>query len=946
MSRKAQFFIISAVAMSIALTVILGLLTVPPALTLSNLQSQSRDLHDFQETISNIKSLTNSLYDNWPLQQSSSAGFTIRNNNGLNAYNNEVIVKVLVDEYAENNTFQLVSNGEYLDASYALIKPGELIISFKDSFEKGESRNYRVFYNLESDAEKKLVFQEQRSRYDETLAEVRYYSPTYEAIISKSTGVITSLVIKGDDIDLSTAFKARVRTSSDYDQDSMTATVSILKYENNVLVVNVSGQIEPNTYLTQYYYFQPDIITLRQDFIISSAGDYNLSYVADVASSLNSLAYRKYANNSLSLPSETIFDSYNHHTVYKTSAGIGFIYEQDSLVTAQTPSGVDTRIQLVENSYTPNTITQEIIIMPYFNNYNYSIIAANNYNTNPLQSAKISKTEYLTYASNPIITSMTGSSSTLVFQQLFNESLNPQIIVAKNAAPSITPFSFTAKSFKEKDLNTLELNADYGLTTKNYHNGSYTNFYAVNQENQGITSTDYEMINLNGEDFSLGIRMNSETLTDTLDIEVVSPNNTLVLRQTLSPAIAGVFEEHDFTVKGYNVSGVYTLNVEGEDVVFSISTTLPLININAPFVLNATTDTVLYFEAGNDYTIKCESFDGLTSQVIINNTHEAVLSENLNFTRTINHTYYTTTPYYMHLKQGITLIDANLKFGSEDYYLNPDYEVKFIVEDKVLGKNYYTINASTSTTNKTVYYENMTYSFSTNTLTNKDYEWDFDTETLTYKGSNNWLYNGDFYACTGTYGSCTVETTSFTFDSLIENTTLFKSASFSSNTIKPLVRVFNASNLFMIELENPTKLPYTFGINYRIGGDDDTYYKTSYLEDEISLTSTTVYSSTIINNTGWNYIGKRDDSASTGLVFNSKDLKQGINSMVISDDYLRIGLNGFSTHVLYFFIGEDWTSIEAVVNSLNNAPVCYDEVIQYSYDYYSENLDSSAVIIG
>ncbi len=170
---------------------------------------------------------------------------------------------------------------------------------------------------------------------------------------------------------------------------------------------------------------------------------------------------------------------------------------------------------------------------------------------------------------------------------------------------------------------------------------------------------------------------------------------------------------------------------------------------------------------------------------------------------------------------------------------------------------------------------------------------------------------------------------------------------FTSNTITPIITAYNASNLFKIDLYNPTALPYTFGINFRIEGDDDTYYMTSYLPNEALLGAGEVtYDSTWINSTGWNFIGKRDDSAYAAIIFNSLDLKQGNNVMIISDDYLRVGLDAFSKKTIYFYIAGDWNSIELITNSLDNNPVTYDEIIQYYFMYNSVKLDASANIIG
>ena len=155
---------------------------------------------------------------------------------------------------------------------------------------------------------------------------------------------------------------------------------------------------------------------------------------------------------------------------------------------------------------------------------------------------------------------MTLSSSTLVYELFHNKSLLPQTIVAKNTRTSSTPFTFTTSTIKTNDLNTLKLNGEsnnnvpYGLTTKNYHNSSYTNFYTINDASEGVASTNFELINLNGENFNIIVTFNSKTITDTLDLTVYSPNNTILLTQTLTPASPTNFETREFNIKSYKYS--------------------------------------------------------------------------------------------------------------------------------------------------------------------------------------------------------------------------------------------------------------------------------------------------------------------------------------------------------------------------------------------------------
>ncbi|PIX42941.1 hypothetical protein COZ55_01615, partial [archaeon CG_4_8_14_3_um_filter_38_5] len=81
MNKKGQFFIISTVVMAIALTTIIGLLTIPLQLTTTSLTSQTRDLNDMRTAVNNLKTLTNSLYNYWPAEQTMMTEFTAKDYN-------------------------------------------------------------------------------------------------------------------------------------------------------------------------------------------------------------------------------------------------------------------------------------------------------------------------------------------------------------------------------------------------------------------------------------------------------------------------------------------------------------------------------------------------------------------------------------------------------------------------------------------------------------------------------------------------------------------------------------------------------------------------------------------------------------------------------------------------------------------------------------------------
>jgi hypothetical protein len=57
-------------------------------------------------------------------------------------------------------------------------------------------------------------------------------------------------------------------------------------------------------------------------------------------------------------------------------------------------------------------------------------------------------------------------------------------------------------------------------------------------------------------------------------------------------------------------------------------------------------------------------------------------------------------------------------------------------------------------------------------------------------------------------------------------------------------------------------------------------------------------------------------------------------------------VNSYGNKKLYYYITSDWEDIELLVESLNNAPAVYDELIHYYYEYKSIDLESTGRIIG
>ncbi|VVB74539.1 Uncharacterised protein [Candidatus Tiddalikarchaeum anstoanum] len=948
MNKKSQFFLISTVALAISLTTIVLLYTIPYQLSINNLLSQNSGVSELSTLIKSLNSLTNTLYNSWPSMQSYRTNFEILNVNAEKVGDEPFIITLPINDYARVTSMELRDeDGRLLDASYSSPDNGTLTISFKDTLEGGISKTYNVYYDIISDEKSVLKEAVVNSRVIETLSSLNYKSPYYNIVFNKNNGVVTELEVEGDNNNLATNYYARTRIGgTDYDETGMTANFSY-DYHNNVASILIEGDIVSGVRLTQHYFLHPEGIILYQDYTITSSGTYNLSYVLDTTESLDSLAYDNTVNIGLVEPAETIFNSENYHTLFKDNTGLSIINLDNSITTISTGGGMHSRIQLASNSYNSGTYTQRIIIVPYFNNYTTSKMISMASLNNPAKITTLSKSQYLAYQFEPLLYLSKGYSDILTFSEQ-NSAESTRTVYTSNYYTNIpTGNSFrTSNNIDYDTLNVTRLgeNVPHGITTKNHNYNSQLGFFITNNAGLNVDGTIINLLNIDGKNFTLSINMNSLQVSDTLTLNVFSPNNILVKSEVLVPSIPGSFEEKTITINGLNESGTYKVNLSGDNVVFTLHSTTPLLNVQLPFIINSTLNDSLYFETDNDFYLNITSLDG-DKIIILNNSANTFINEVTPVNEIITHHYYGFTPYYLTLEGGTILLDGNVNLGKEEYYLNNENAVEVVLYDSFIGKQEYDLAYDESNTGYYRQETNISFIESANTLENKDYSWDLDNEVFIYKNSNNWFYNGDFYACMGVYGACSTETTNFTYDALLDDNELFKTASFNSDSIKPVITVYNDSSLFKIVISNPIGLNYYFGLNIRINGDADTYYKTSFTQEQ-PLSVTEFINSTIIDETGWSYIGKRDSTSAAALFAKTSDLEQGSVTGIISNDYLRMGLNGFGTKTLYFYIGDDWNSVEKVESYLNSMPESRNEPINYFYTYTSGNVKSIGTLIG
>lgn len=957
MNKKAQFFIISTVVMAIALTAVITLLTIPTELTTDDLRSQTRDIFELQELVSNFRIITNSMYKLWPLEQTMRTSFTIKNYKNYTISNNNVIVKVDVNDYAVSETFELRDDEGGLTAYFSTLDNETMIVNFKNSFNALQSKKFFLYYNKISDSLNTLRQEEKVIKVEETNTELSYKSPYYEAVFNKTSGVLKNLTITGSS-DVSNGFYADITRKGDsYNQSNkLNAELNIISLTGNELVINISLPLN-SSYVTQLYHLTPRMIVLEQrfeiDWLIEAGGsedlqEFNLSYV--INTTRESLAYKTYTNNSLNQPSEELFNPSNSHVLFTSETGIGVIHSQDSLTTYRTDPGLTTRVQLLNNTLPKGLVKQELIISPFYTNHTNTMGTCLNYNKNPLNSEEtLSKTSFVNYLTQPVNKILKSSLNNLIFNTTHTRTNNPQVIIARNAQPSHTPFSIKTKTFNNYDLNTARIQDENGLLkpysveTRNYHNASMINFFMCNNASEGVSETSFELMNLKGEEFTITINSRSETINDDLTLELYASNNELIKTETITPSTPGSVETNTYTINANNMSGVYELKLSGDDVQFKSITSLPLISINGKFIINNTSEEVLFFQTSDDFTLDTSGHSPVG--IALNNTLKELINTTSPFTKSIQHNYTKKGDYYLTIKPGVTMVNTSLNIGCEEYYLTPDYEIEYVLLTPVQGVNHYYVNQSEADDTKNYQKSNITYSSDSKILTTSLMQWDFDNDEFTYNGSSNWFSSGDFYACVGDYGSCSEETTSFTFSKIITNSTLLKKALFTSSSIEPIISFYNDSNLIGIKLLNNEGDYYTFGINWMINGDEDDYYKTSF-EQEGFLNSEEAFSSYEVKTNDWNYIGKNDSVNVLGLFFKNEDLKQGSAVLRISDDGVKVSMNEFGDKIIYLYIGDEWSDLERVRNSLNSEPEVWNKIIQYYYTFQGENVESSGYLIG
>ncbi len=910
MNRKVQFFIISSVVISIALTVVVALFSVPTLISTKVLISQSRDMLSLNSFLLGIESISSHIHSFWR---------TGTNRIAISAqYSRDSLLNVLylpsIDEIDPCSASVIDDSGKKVGA-YASYNAGDgVYLSLFGRSVEGEDRFYLVHdkpdgpYTPSSTADASYLFNSTGFFYS---------SPFYTLFINGSNGVVEYISLIGG----SEVINYMGANSNSNSQTTMDANLTIISNSSDVVVLNVSGMIDPSVALQQVYTITPRAIFVTQKFDILSSGTYNLSYY--VSSSLDSIYFNGETFSPLSQPTELLSNITTSSYLFESNSTVALFNTPSSYAFIKsTLLGVDERIQLRENSFSLETVYQTIAIVPELKRYDdlYSDSYIISY------SPSLSIDDYLNNSYNFI----TSPISAYGYETNMTYSLGEgDVAFVYSSTPSnipvYIPFSLEGRNGTVcvSDENKYVLS---GLTSSNWRNSSYIPFYFKNDVLNGIGSTNFSLINLDGDDFTIGI----ESIGGIPNSKLYYPNGTVYS-----------FSSNYVNINSMGLSGEYTLSVEG-DVNFKVNSSLPLINVNGPFIINSTSTSYLYFEANKDFGISATGI-GSDTWIVLNSTRNIIINSSipLSYT-TIKHNFTWYSPYSLIVGPGVVLINSSNVFGIRSNYLRDDDLVYLVVNEPIFGLTKFKLNYPCYRSFNT----DISYSQTTSTVSNTYFDWDLDDDIFTYSSSSNWFYGEPFYSCIGTYGSCDIESTLFDFDSLIDNTTISKAAYFDSTSIGVVAEFYNNSNLIKLTLINPTDKPFVFGFNFKADGTDDTLFKTSSTEEKTIAPVEEYLASYDIGDGRWAYMGKSDGTNYVGIIFNYNDILNGDKSIIYSNSSLKLYFNRYGDKTIYLYIGKSWDDFSSVVSSLNSLSQPSNKLYIFNYDFNSNNVESSGVILG
>ena len=901
MNKKTQFFIVSTVIISMALTTIIYLLTIPGELSRKDIQGQLRDYDDFYSGLKTLRQLSMSIHDYWPKSHPNRLGFELTNLGSKDATNQVFLLNFEVDDSAVKESFYLIRGGEKLAFSASQVSAKNYLLSFKDSVSRGSSNEYYLFFNKLSDTSAYLKEDEKISDYYETSQAINYESSTYKAMLNKSSGEVLSVKLSGNGYELGSLQAA----SNNNLQSGCTANYSFTSYSNNVLSVNFTCMLGTVT-LVQNYEFHPDFFLVSQDFSVLYFGSYNLSLTA--ITSLNSLASSVGVYEPLSQPALTLHDS-KYASLFYQDYGALFI-GNDSAPHLITSPNITMHYRINSSSFNSGTYSQKIIIMPYYNDYNYSLIAADNYFNNPINRRSMEKNEFLSYFKLSFLNLLSNSFNSMFF--FINTTRSNNMITSISREPSYSPREFTIthkELFNKSLLQASGKELSYSLTTDNYHRNSSIPYYLTNNESLGVLNTTYEFAKLSGSQITAIINT-----TGPINVKILDYLSQLIYDNNISSDAVISLES--------NISGIFKIVISNESALFKVSVNQPIISVNSPIILNSSGNSELFFKTDSSFNLNKTNLIG-SAMAVLSSSISVLINESGNFSYESGNNHYSKANYYLNVSSGKTFIDNGLNFGAKNSYLSGDYEINGMIFKNFNALEYYRINNSAPNNYCALSYNNSV-------INNTAYSIDFANNGFIID-SINWSSSELF----------SIDSSAFSFSGLILDSCLMNSFQFDSANASMILTALNDSKLFIINFENVKKI-FDFKVNLRISGDADNYYnfnsETGYFAASKIIGSKSL-------NLGYNFIAKNDSGTFAAIIFKADDLMQSSSSIIAHNDYLQISLSKFCKKV-YLYITDDLNELIKMSSELGNEITVSDELLTYNYYYTSQRFKSSGTILG
>jgi len=725
MNKKTQFFILSVLIFSMALTAMIYAMTLPPVLSKKGIESQMGDYNDFTQVINALKQSSQEPQTGWGAAQSMKAELLIKNS-GVDSPNMQnYFIKINGTEGIDLRSFELRGAKKYSVAPYG---ENSYLLFFQDNLQSMESKNYGLFYSNITDPTLPEREYEPISSYYETSSQIIYESITYSINISKITG-IASIYLPQD----STPSMSLQAASGNHYMSACAPSYFVSSNVYGTLTIHFQCDLEDGVSINQSYSLNPDFIAIMQEFTIESPASHNLLLSA-TTNLTNQINAEKYA------------------ITYTGDKGALLIFN-DSI-----PSATLTQINCSEKTlnYTAGKYSQGIIIMPYYNHYNYSINTAQNYLSNPQKYSIISKHDFFTQFSNDVRKSSLSMLSTQSFSTI--------AIRQKDSASIYSLKPFSGLSYARINIENIGkelIGAEYDFLALG---NSSIPYKLCTKKEEGIESIEYEFAKIDNSSILISLELDNEA-----NLKITAPDQSIIADEDINQSNILL----SFEPKG---KGIYKATITNQSICARISINSPLLSAKSPIILDCESECSLFFSAGQNFTLSKKNIEGVARLWLYDN-YGLINSSLPDYSYTSGKNYYPKNDYYLKIEEGTVLLNNSLNYGMQSTYLPYEHLANAIIFDDFKTANYYKFSKEDK-----ISYCAMDYS--NGVLTTNDYSINFSKNELLIN-SDNWL-SGPLFSINGEQAE---------FQGLTGDSCLIKSFNYSANDSQIILSAFNNSNL-------------------------------------------------------------------------------------------------------------------------------------------------------